>query len=77
MTWRAPGLVATTSAHGAQSPHKSDWSPLAGKDVVILPDHDAPGENYAKAVVRFWPTNPRPRVKIFRLPISGEPTPDP
>src|SRR6185312_12608012 len=25
------GLASTTSAHGAQSPHKSDWSPLAGK----------------------------------------------
>jgi hypothetical protein len=62
------GVVATTSAHGAKSPSKSDWSPLAGKDIVILPDHDGPGENYAKAVVRILAQqNPRPRVKVIPL----------
>jgi hypothetical protein len=36
--------------------------------VVILPDHDAAGESYAKAVVEFLARlNPRPRVKIVRL----------
>jgi uncharacterized protein DUF3987 len=44
------GLVATTSAHGAQSPGKTDWSPLAGKEVIILPDNDEAGEGYAEAV---------------------------
>ena len=62
------GLVATTSAHGAQSPHKTDWSPLAGKSVVILPDHDAPGESYAQAVATILARlNPLPRVKILHL----------
>ena len=73
-------MVATTSAHGAQSPSKSDWSPLAGKDVVILPDHDGPGEKYAKAVVRILAQqNPRPRVKIIPLANfwkSSAPIPD-
>ena len=65
---RALGLVATTSAHGAQSPHKTDWSPLAGKSVVILPDHDAPGESYAQAVATILARlNPLPRVKILHL----------
>ena len=36
---RALGLDCTTSAHGAKSPDKTDWSPLAGRDVVILPDN--------------------------------------
>ncbi|TVQ32987.1 MAG: DUF3987 domain-containing protein [Phycisphaeraceae bacterium] len=45
------GMVATTSAGGACGAAKSDWSPLAGKDVVILPDNDESGENYADNVV--------------------------
>jgi len=62
--------VATTSAHGSESPHKTDWTPLAGKPVVILPDHDAPGEGYAAAVLRILKgLNPRPPwVKVVRLP---------
>lgn len=44
------GLVATTSAHGAKGARKSDWQPLAGKDVVILPDHDEPGRGFADDV---------------------------
>ena len=32
---RLPGIVATTSAHGAKSPAWTDWSPLAGKEVVV------------------------------------------
>jgi hypothetical protein len=44
------GLVATTSAHGAQSPGKTDWAPLAGKEVVVLPDHDEAGRGYAEKV---------------------------
>jgi putative DNA primase/helicase len=45
---RALGLGATTSPHGSNGATKTDWSPLAGKQVVILPDHDKAGENYAE-----------------------------
>lgn len=47
---RGIGLTCTTSAHGAQSPDKTDWSPLAGRQVVILPDNDAAGIQYANRV---------------------------
>ena len=47
------GLVATTSAGGAKAAAKTDWSPLAGRKVVILPDNDAPGEAYAAEIVRL------------------------
>jgi hypothetical protein len=62
--------VATTSAHGANSPEKTDWTPLAGKSVVILPDHDAPGEGYAASVLRILKgLDPRPQwVKVVELP---------
>jgi Protein of unknown function (DUF3987) len=67
------GLVATTSSHGAQSPGKTDWSPLAGKTVVILPDHDGAGEGYAAAVAGLLAgLDPRPTIKVLRLPLEGE-----
>ncbi|MCC6427495.1 MAG: DUF3987 domain-containing protein [Phycisphaerales bacterium] len=50
---RAVGLVATTSPHGSKSAAKADWSPVAGRDVVILPDHDDAGAVYARAVARL------------------------
>lgn len=44
------GIVATTAMHGANAPvDKTDWSPLAGKTVVIWPDRDKPGWDYADA----------------------------
>lgn len=42
------GIVATTAMHGANAPvDKTDWSPLAGKAVLIWPDRDRPGWEYA------------------------------
>src|SRR5262249_44859467 len=65
---RGLGVVATTSAHGAKSAPKSDWGPLAGKDVVILPDADPEGESYATAVLGLLARlRPRPRVRVVRL----------
>nr|WP_279196650.1 phage/plasmid primase, P4 family [Ralstonia mannitolilytica] len=44
----AIGVVATTAMHGANAPvDKTDWSPLAGKSVLIWPDRDKPGWDYA------------------------------
>ena len=50
---RTIGLTATTSPHGAKSAGKIDWSPLADKAVVVLPDHDAAGETYARDIARL------------------------
>jgi hypothetical protein len=63
------GFTATTSAHGAESAHKTDWMPLAGQNVIILPDNDPAGEGYALSVLRqLKRLDPRPRVKVVRLP---------
>lgn len=44
------GIVATTAMHGAHAPiEKTDWSPLAGKHVLIWPDRDKAGWDYAMA----------------------------
>ncbi|WP_279597142.1 DUF927 domain-containing protein [Methylobacterium sp. J-068] len=43
-----PEAVATTPAHGAKSPHLTDFSPLAGRTVIIVPDYDEPGRTNDK-----------------------------
>lgn len=66
---RELGLVATTSAHGASAAAKADWSPVAGKDVVILPDNDVPGERYAQDVgLVLTKLDPPAQVRIVKLP---------
>ena len=44
------GVESTTSAGGASSAAKADWSPLKGRQVFILPDADDAGEKYADEV---------------------------
>lgn len=67
------GYVATTSSHGAKSAHRTDWSALAGKDIVIIPDNDAPGEQYASVIASTLAgLDPAPRVKLLRLPDLSE-----
>lgn len=48
-----PDLVAVTSPSGAQSPDKADWSPLAGRVVLVWPDADPAGLEYAAEVGRL------------------------
>lgn len=64
---RAVGLVATTSAHGAKSAKGSDWSPVAGREVVILPDHDDAGEWFADDVARLATAAGAKSVRVVRL----------
>jgi putative DNA primase/helicase len=61
------GFTATTSAHGAQAPQKSDWTPLAKKEVAILPDNDPAGLLYAEKVAALV-TEHGARVRLVRLP---------
>jgi hypothetical protein len=44
------GLLVTTSALGAGKSGQSDWSPLADRKVVILPDNDAAGKAHTQDV---------------------------
>lgn len=64
----AAGLLCTCTAHGAQSPAKTDFAPLAGRDVVILPDNDAPGREYAASVARLATDAGAASVRIVELP---------
>jgi hypothetical protein len=64
---RAVGLTATTSPHGAKSASKADWFPVAGREVVILPDHDDAGEEYADDVARLATAAGAKSVRVVRL----------
>lgn len=45
------GCVATTSG-GASSAAAADWTPLRGRRVLIWPDNDTPGAQYARDVAQ-------------------------
>lgn len=62
------GLLCTASAHGADSPNMTDWTPLAGRDVAILPDRDRAGRRYAEAVAGLCHATGARTIKIVELP---------
>ena len=66
---QAIGLPVVCAAGGSSAAAKTDWQPIAGRDVWILPDHDAPGEKYAlaaKAILHRL--NPSTTIRLVRLP---------
>lgn len=66
------GLTCTTSAHGAVAADQTDWTPAKGKGVVIIPDHDEPGGQYARDVARLAFEAGAAGVRILELPGLGE-----
>lgn len=66
---RSIGFVATTSAHGSKSARKTDWTPLAGGDHVVLPDADDTGRRYAEDIAGLLTAlHPPATVRIVELP---------
>lgn len=60
----AAGCTATTLDTGAKSPWCDRYTEyLQGKNVIVLPDNDEPGMQYAKRVLKHIPT-----AKIIQLP---------
>lgn len=68
---RHAGIAATTAMGGALTAlHKTDWSPLAGKTVIVWPDNDVAGQHYADAVIpKLVEIGVR---EIRRLPIPSD-----
>lgn len=70
------GITTTTSAHGSKSPQLTDWSPLAGKRVIFLPDNDDPGGVYVNAIAGILRSLDPPAVATIRrlpdLPPGGD-----
>lgn len=67
------GICATTAMNGANAPvDKTDWSPLAGKHVLIWPDNDDPGHHYAESVAARLKTQGIASLAVLRAP-EGKP----
>ncbi len=49
-TLESIGIQAVTSAHGAKSAGRSDWSVLAGRTCILWPDNDEAGTKYIRTV---------------------------
>ena len=45
------GLPSTCCKGGSKAPQKTDWQALAGREIVILPDNDEPGEKFVATMV--------------------------
>jgi hypothetical protein len=63
-----PDRAVVSPMNGAQSPHKTDWSPLAGRDVTIWPDNDEPGLAFARKVAKLAKNAGANVVRIVTVP---------
>ena len=61
------GYIAITSAHGAKSPNKTDWTLLAGRTVLLWADNDDAGGRYIEAVGRIL-ANLGCKLRMVNLP---------
>jgi putative DNA primase/helicase len=61
------GMLATTSSGGSNAVEYSDWSILAGREIVILPDNDVAGDRYAAEVSKQVWLSGALSVAIIRL----------
>jgi len=65
---RSLGLLCVASAGGSNAAEQTDWEPVAGHYVVICPDNDSPGEQFAAAVAGLCSAADAASVGILRLP---------
>ncbi len=69
-TGRYGEIVATTTSQGASNATKTDLSPLHGKDDVVLPDNDVPGQKYRDDILKALAGHAA--CKVIELPDRGE-----
>lgn len=68
------GICATTAMNGAKAPvEKTDWSPLKGKKLIIWPDHDEPGQSYARHAASAAARAGAVSVEILKIPSDKPP----
>ena len=61
-------LPSIASKGGSKAATQTDWSSIAGRDVVILPDNDEVGEKFvAKVTTLLHALDPPATVKVVRL----------
>ena len=65
---RFPTYVPVTSMGGARAPKYTDWTPLRERHVVIWPDNDGDGLQYAKEVARLARAAGAATINLVSLP---------
>lgn len=65
---QALNLCCITSSNGSSAASKTEWKPVQGRQVVIIPDNDEPGESYAADVARLCQAAGASSVGVLRLP---------
>jgi putative DNA primase/helicase len=71
-----PESVCTSSPGGSQAASKAEWSPLAGRKVLMWPDCDEPGEKYGREVVAHILHGLRCEVSIIEAAALASLAPD-
>lgn len=66
-----PDAVVTTMLNGAQSPNKSDWQSLSGRDVWLWPDNDDAGNKCMIAIANLLKIAGAASVKTINLKAFG------
>jgi hypothetical protein len=66
--WDTTGVVGVTWPGGGKAIEYIDFAPLAGRDVIILPDDDRPGEKTADALVEVLRTLSLKRLRRWKAP---------
>lgn len=67
-----PDAVITTMLNGAQSPNKSDWQSLHGRDVWLWPDNDDAGKKCMIAIAHLLTIAGAASVKTINLKAFGK-----
>lgn len=63
-----PEFEATTTMGGCGAPHLTDFTPLAQRYVIVWPDHDDKGKEYAAKVAGFALAAGALEVRIVQVP---------
>jgi len=63
-----PDFVAVTSPNGSKSAGKANWNPLHRRRVVIWPDNDEPGRDYAETVARLVNVQQAESIRVITPP---------
>ena len=64
----SPGLISASALGGSKAAGKADWGPLVGRRVVVWPDADRPGQEYAAKVAKALTGNGAASVTIITPP---------
>jgi putative DNA primase/helicase len=67
-----PDLVVTATLFGSMAPHKTDWSFIKDRKVIISPDFDEAGIKYGDAVCNLCKKSGAKSVDLLSIEIVAK-----